>query len=124
MARQTQTIVSYVDDLDGKSFVEGKGEAFDLNINGERFTLDLGEKNAAAFRAVLAPYLDVAHKLAPRVSGGKNGNADAANIRAFAAENGVKVGEVGRISATVRTAWEDAGSPVYDENGVRVEAAA
>jgi hypothetical protein len=121
MARKTETIVSYVDDIDGTSFPEGKGEAFDITVNGKRYTLDLGSKNAKAFRDALGPWLAAAHELAPRVSGGKSGSADANNIRAFANENGVKVAEVGRLSATIRQAWVDAGSPVYDENGVRVE---
>lgn len=126
MARNVVQTVTYIDDMDGSAFAEGEGTAYDLSlsINGEvhRYTLDLGAKNAAAFAKAMAPWLERAHEVAPRVSGNAKTNGDAHHIRSYAAENGVQVSTQGRLSAAAKTAWEDAGKPQYDAEGKRITA--
>lgn len=116
MARKTVTLVSYEDDLDGKPFVEGDGEAFDVTINGNRFTLDLGAKNAAKFNEALAPWLKVAHPVTVKAAS-KGADPQAHNIRMHARSIGIEVAGQGRIGAATRQAWVDAGSPAYDADG-------
>lgn len=128
MARKTITRMEYVDDVDGSIFAEGEGSAIDLalSVNGEtkRYTLDLGAKNATAFVKALAPWLEKAHELAPRAAsqGVKTADPDVANARAFARANGVEVSDRGRLSETVKRAWEDAGRPKYNADGTPANA--
>jgi hypothetical protein len=74
-------------------------------VDGTEYEIDLSAKNAAAFGAQLAPYLEHARRAgrAParrpgRASGNRQRSGD---IRAWAKEHGLAVSERGRIPASV-----------------------
>jgi len=77
------------------------------------YEIDLSAKNAAAFRTLLAPYIEHARK-AGRAPGRRGGRTAASrqrsgDIRAWAQQHGLAVSERGRIPASVVEQYEAAG---------------
>ena len=103
MAQKVNIVL--IDDIDESPAAETVSFALD----GKDYVIDLNEKNAKKLRDALAPY--VAH--ARRASGGSGGarrrrgagRGNAAEIRAWARENGYKVPERGRIPAEINEAY-------------------
>ena len=104
--------VELIDDLDETPAAETVSFALD----GVSYEIDLSEGNAAKLRDALAPYLGHARRTGGRRGGasrGSNGasprsssaSGNAADIRAWARENGFEVSERGRVSAEVRSAY-------------------
>jgi hypothetical protein len=131
MARQVQTVVTLLDDMNGTPFLPTEGTMFDLVISRkvgdettvQRFTLDLAAENAAAFEKAISKFVAKGHEVAPRAAkSASNGDPEASHIRAHARANGVEVASQGRIGAAVKQAWLDAGSPHYNEDGSAVAA--
>ena len=94
--------VALQDDLDGGPAAETMRFGFD----GTGYEIDLSEKNAAAFRKQLAPYLEHARK-ARRAAPSRRAGRTAASrqrsgdIRAWAKAQGLAVSERGRMPASV-----------------------
>ncbi len=101
--------VELIDDLDESPAAETVSFALD----GVSYEIDLSEANAAKLRDALAPYLGHARR-----TGGRRGqrsagssssstgrSSEAADIRAWARENGYEVSERGRVSAEIRSAY-------------------
>lgn len=109
-------IVELVDDIDGKPIPDGTGETIDFAVDGVTYTIDLGTKNAKAFRKALDPYL--AH--ATRTGGRRRIHTTAAApdrarhrdeiraIRNWARANGYSISNRGRIPAEVEQAYHAA----------------
>jgi hypothetical protein len=97
------------DDLDG-----GKAdETVTFGLDGSTYEVDLSTANAKKLREALAPFVGVGRKVPGRGrrggSGrGRRGASSAADIRAWARENGYEVSERGRVPAEVRAAYEAA----------------
>ena len=104
--------VELVDDLDESPAAETVSFALD----GVSYEIDLSEANAGKLREALAPYLGHARRTGGRRGGSSRGSSgsssrtssasgNAADIRAWARENGFEVSERGRVSAEVRSAY-------------------
>ncbi len=104
--------VELIDDLDESP----AAETVTFALDGATYEIDLSEANAAQLRDALAPYLGHARRVGGRRTGvtrtsgssaarpsASGGNA--AEIRAWARENGYDVSERGRVSAEVREAY-------------------
>lgn len=112
MAQKIQVIL--VDDIDGGTAEETVSFALD----GVSYEIDLSSKNAKKLRDALAPYVAEARKSRSggrrRTSGAggasrrRGGGGGAAEIRAWARDNGYEVSERGRVSEEVRSAYEAA----------------
>lgn len=107
-----KTIVQLIDDLDQGS----ADETVSFGIDGSSYEIDLSAKNAAKLRDVLAPYVANARRAgraAPRAAGGsgrrgrptRGDREQTQAIREWARKNGHKVGEKGRIPASVLEAY-------------------
>jgi hypothetical protein len=114
MARQT--IVQLIDDLDQGA----ADETVSFALDGVSYEIDLSAKNAAKMRDVLANYVANARRSgrssAVRANGsGRRGRAARGDreqtqaIREWARRNGHKVGDKGRIPATVLEAYNAQG---------------
>jgi hypothetical protein len=107
MAQRVHVVL--VDDVDGSDATE----TVTFGLDGSSYEIDLNEKNAAALRDALAPYVGHARRSsggtrrARRGSSAANGPS-AADVRAWARDNGWDVPERGRVSADVRQAYEAA----------------
>jgi hypothetical protein len=114
MAQRVNVVL--VDDIDGTDAVETVSFA----IDGVDYEIDLSEKHAADLRDAVSLYIGHARRTGGRrkgrgrssgagASGGSAGSGgsgpSAADIRAWARENGWEVPERGRVSAEVREAY-------------------
>jgi hypothetical protein len=110
MAQRVNVVL--VDDIDGSDAVETVTFALD----GVDYEIDLSDKHADQLRKAFAPYVGHARRTGGRRRGGRRSSssssssngASAADIRAWARENGWDVPERGRVSAEVREAYEQA----------------
>ena len=102
--------VELIDDLDESPAAETVSFALD----GVSYEIDLSEANAGRLRDALAPFLGHARRTGGRRGGSSRGSStvakssdsgNAADIRAWARENGFEVSERGRVSAEVRAAY-------------------
>lgn len=106
-----KTYVQLVDDLDGTELGEGEGETVSFAIDGTDYEIDLSRENADKLRGIIYDYSAKARK----VSGGRraarrsptssSSTTPAAEIRAWARDNGHDVPERGRVPSEVREAF-------------------
>ncbi|WP_203337171.1 histone-like nucleoid-structuring protein Lsr2 [Nocardioides limicola] len=105
MAQKVQILL--VDDIDGTE----ADSTVTFGLDGTTYEIDLNEKNAAALREALAPYIGHARKVSAtrRTRRGRGAAATSAGstaeIREWARANGFEVSDRGRISEEVRAAW-------------------
>lgn len=109
MAQRVNVVL--VDDLDGSDAVETVSFALD----GVDYEIDLNEKHASELRNALSLYVGHGRRTggrrrtssagSKRSAGSSAGGPSAAEIRAWARENGYEVPERGRVSAEVREAY-------------------
>lgn len=115
MARRE--ITQYFDDLDNSPLEDSEVNIINFSVDGSHYVLDLSEKNAAAFRAALEPWIAAAQVApAPQKAPARQTLASSAAqrersraIREWARDNGFKVSDRGKISASVLDAYEKAG---------------
>ncbi len=100
MAQKVQVILE--DDIDG-----GKAdETVTFSLDGVSYEIDLSKKNADKLRNSFAPYVGAARRMTGR-STARRGRAargtrnEAAAIREWAKEQGLKVSDRGRIPADI-----------------------
>jgi hypothetical protein len=108
----SKTVVQIVDDLDGTELAPGKGETVLFGLDGNRYEIDLSDKNAKQLRNDLAKYVDHARRVsaAPRRSRRSSTGYDAKAVRAWAASNKVQLSDRGRIPADVLEQFRAAGN--------------
>jgi hypothetical protein len=106
MAKSVSVVIS--DDLDGSPDAETVTFSFD----GQGYEIDLSEKNRAKLEKSLRPFIDAgrrtAHRRIAKPARGAAPRIDRAAVRAWAASQGLKVSERGRISAEIMTKYEAA----------------
>lgn len=115
--RKEHTSVELVDDIDGSTATT----TIEFTVNDKNYIIDLSEENAAAFNAVLAPYIEHArraratkkNKNATRKSRSSSEAARAkrqrnTEIRTWALENGVNVSKRGQLGQSTIAAYEAA----------------
>jgi len=93
--------IELIDDIDESAAAETVSFALD----GKDYEIDLSAKNAKKLRDALAPFVGHARRRggATRRRGGSRGNA--ADVRAWARENGYDVPDRGRIPADINAAY-------------------
>jgi nucleoid-associated protein Lsr2 len=106
MAQRVNVVL--VDDIDGSDATETVGFALD----GVDYEIDLSEKHAKELRNAVSLYVGHARRTGGRRKSGRRSSSpastagtSAAEIRAWARENGWDVPERGRVSAEVREAY-------------------
>ncbi|MFC7373668.1 Lsr2 family protein [Brachybacterium sp. GCM10030267] len=110
MARKTY--VELVDDVDGAT----ASETVSFALDGVAYEIDLSEQNARTFRDELGTWVEKARRVGGRRTRGGSSSSrssssnDSSRIRQWAREAGYEVPDRGRISGTIRKAYEDAHS--------------
>jgi hypothetical protein len=106
MAQRVNVVL--VDDLDGSD----AAETISFALDGVDYDIDLSDKHAGELRKSLSVYVGHARRTGGRRRGGRRSRARstgsgvaAADIRAWARENGWDVPERGRVSAEIREAY-------------------
>ncbi|MDQ6524727.1 Lsr2 family protein [Nocardioides sp. LHD-245] len=110
MAQKVNIVL--VDDIDGSEATQ----TISFGLDGAHYEIDLHDKNAAALRDALAPYVGHARKAGRGGGAAKRGRAAAApsggvpakEVREWARGNGFTVPERGRIPSDVREAYDNA----------------
>ena len=111
MAQRVHVVL--VDDIDGSDATE----TVSFGLDGATYDIDLNEKNAAALRDALAPYVGHARrsggtrrarKPAASSRSAPSSGPTPAEIREWAWANGHDVPDRGRVSAEVRQAYDAA----------------
>jgi hypothetical protein len=109
MARQTELIVSFTDDLDGSR----ADRTIHFSLDNKAYEIDLSKKNAAALEKLMAPYVAAARRperfrRGARAVRSSRPNLELAAVREWARANGYAVGDRGRISNDVIAAFRAA----------------
>lgn len=102
MAQRVNVIL--VDDIDGSD----AEETVRFSVDGVSYEIDLTNAHAEELRAALSLYVGHARKVGGRRTKAQRSSGDAttaADIRAWARENGWDVPERGRVSEQVREAY-------------------
>lgn len=105
MARKT--FVELIDDIDGSK----AEQTVTFSLDGVSYEIDLSEDNAARLREELGAWVAKSRRVSGRRTRGTGASApakDSAKVREWARENGYEVSDRGRISAEIRTAYENA----------------
>ena len=106
MAKTVSVVVT--DDLDGSP----DAETLAFSLDGQGYEIDLSKKNRVKLEKSLQPFMDAgrrtARRRAARAARGAGSRTDNAAVRAWAAGQGLKVSERGRISADVISKYEAA----------------
>jgi hypothetical protein len=104
-----KTTVTLVDDLDGSE----AEEQVTFAVDGRSYEIDLSAANSARLRDALAPFISAARRAGGRrASGGTPATARPSTdreqnqaIREWAAQQGMKISERGRIPSNVLEAY-------------------
>lgn len=99
MARKT--IVHVVDDLNGSP----NAAPIMFSVNGENYRIDLNKRNTDTFMRRLDKYVTAAKPV--KASRRRKGNPANRAIREWALANGYTIGDRGRISAGIQTAYRN-----------------
>ncbi|SIS11212.1 histone-like nucleoid-structuring protein Lsr2 [Williamsia sterculiae] len=121
MARNVQTIIEFVDDLDGTVVDEGDINTVAFSYNGKSYEIDLTDKNAAKFDKAIQPFVDAAAEVKGQRGRGRKAASDGrsntgsgrskdqlAAIREWAGKNNYDVSPRGRIRAEILDAFDAA----------------
>lgn len=107
-----KTLVQLIDDLDGNAIGDGEGRTVLFSFDGASYEIDLSENHADELAAVFAPYLNAGRRTGRKgvslSTGTKSDPAELQKIREWARSNGHEVSDRGRVSATVRDAYNTA----------------
>ncbi|GAA8851032.1 Lsr2 family protein [Helicobacter pylori] len=107
MAQRVQVVLE--DDIDGGD----ASETVTFGLDGVTYEIDLNDRNAAALRDAVAPYVGAGRRVSGRRStgsgsGSRTSSSELAKIREWARANGHEVSDRGRISQKVRDAYAKA----------------
>lgn len=104
----SKVLVVLEDDLDGSK----ASETVTFAIDGIQYEIDLNTQNAKKLRDALEGYVSKARKVSGRTrkTSKSFGDVDTSAVRAWAASNGIKVSERGRIAADVVSQYRAAGN--------------
>lgn len=93
--------IEFVCDVSGKP----ADEQVDFALDGQKYQIDLTDKHAKEFRALLTPFIKVARNTGS-VPNKFGGSPDLAALKEWAAKNQIKLPARGRIPHEIRERFE------------------
>lgn len=103
MAKIESVVIT--DDLDGSS----EAESVTFSFDGQGYEIDLSTANKQRIRESLQPFVDAGRLIGrPTPRRAASRRTDLAAIRAWAASQGLRISERGRISAEVMSKYDAA----------------
>ena len=107
MAQKVHIVLE--DDLDGSDATQ----TVTFGLDGTSYEIDLNDKNAAALRDALAPYVGHGRKVTSGARRGRRSTGSTAKhspreVRDWARANGYKVTDRGRVARAVQEAFDAA----------------
>jgi len=110
-----------IDDIDGSVIDDESGETIEFSVNGVDYLVDLKAKNASDFHRKIGYYIEHATRVggrkrrhsptattpssAPSSTGATRDPAQTRAVRQWAADNGYKISDRGRIPASIEEAF-------------------
>ena len=96
-----------IDDIDGSVIDDESGETIEFSVNGVDYLVDLKAKNASDFHRKIGYYIEHATtpSSAPSSTGATRDPAQTRAVRQWAADNGYKISDRGRIPASIEEAF-------------------
>ncbi|CAN5555090.1 Lsr2 family protein [soil metagenome] len=103
----TKTLVTLIDDIDGKSRA---AETVAFSLDGIDYEIDLTAKHASKLRTQVTPWMEAARRTGGtrRPARQKATDSDSTDIRSWARAHGYDVGDRGRIPQDASTAFRAA----------------
>ena len=105
MAQHFQT--RYIDDLDGTDLGE-TANTLSFGFDGKKYTIDLSDENAEAFRQAIAPYIEAGRRVTgsqTKTTRTRSNSGNTKAVREWARANGYDVSDRGRIPANILDAY-------------------
>jgi hypothetical protein len=110
MARKT--FIQLTDDIDGTPIADGTGYTVTFAVDGIAYEIDLSDAHLAELHQALTPYTNAGRRTGRKSNGTagatKTDKAELAKIREWARQNGHEVSDRGRVSGTIRDAYDAA----------------
>jgi len=110
MARKT--VIQLTDDIDGTPISDGAGRTVTFALDGIAYEIDLSDAHLAELHKSLTPYTTSGRRTGRKSSGAagatKMDKAELTKIRKWARQNGHEVSDRGRVSSTIRDAYDAA----------------
>jgi hypothetical protein len=110
MARKT--VIQLTDDIDGTPIAEGAGRTVPFALDGIAYEIDLSDAHLAELLDALTPYTTAGRRTGRKsnaAAGATNTDkAELQKIREWARQNGHEVSDRGRVSRTIRDAYDAA----------------
>jgi len=104
----SKVVVLLEDDVDGTR----ADETIEFGIDGTTYAIDLNDQNAKKLRSALDGYISKARKVSGRRSASRKASSgvDLRAVRAWAASNGIKLANRGRVPSSVLEQYRAAGN--------------
>ncbi|MCJ0700243.1 Lsr2 family protein [Frigoribacterium faeni] len=110
MARKT--VIQLTDDIDGTPIADGAGRTVAFALDGIAYEIDLSDAHLAELHEALTPYTTSGRRTGRKSSGApvaaKTDKDELTKIRKWARQNGHDVSDRGRVSSTIRDAYDAA----------------
>jgi hypothetical protein len=110
MARKT--LIQLTDDIDGTPIADGEGRTITFSLNDTTYEIDLSDAHLAELHEALTPYTTAGRRTGRKSNGAagatKTDKAELMKIREWARQNGHEVSDRGRVSSTIRDAYDAA----------------
>lgn len=108
-----KTFIQLVDDLDGSPIADGEGRTLTFSLDGAAYEIDLHDSHVDELTSALSPFLSAGRRTGrkqtpSRGPAGKSNPAELQAIREWARANGHEVSDRGRVSGSVREAYDAA----------------
>jgi hypothetical protein len=107
-----KTLIQLVDDLDGTPIEDSEGRTVTFALNGVTYEIDLSDAHVKELTESLSPYVAAGRRTGRKAptstSSTKSDPAELHKIREWARANGHDVSDRGRVSGTIRDAYNAA----------------
>ncbi|MBD8704922.1 Lsr2 family protein [Frigoribacterium sp. CFBP 13712] len=107
-----KTLIQLVDDIDGTPIEDGGGRTVTFTLKGVTYEIDLCDAHIEELTKSFSPYVSAGRRAGRKsttsTSSAKSDPAELKKIREWARANGHDVSDRGRVSATVRDAYNAA----------------
>ncbi|KQO80384.1 hypothetical protein ASF17_13845 [Frigoribacterium sp. Leaf263] len=110
MARRT--VIQLTDDIDGTPIADRAGRTVAFALDGIAYEIDLSDAHLAELHETLTPYTTAGRRTGRKSNAAagatKTDKAELTKIREWARQNGHEVSDRGRVSSTIRDAFDAA----------------
>ena len=103
-------IIQRIDDIDGTAIADGDGRTVSFALDGTAYEIDLSDAHTQELTDALAPFVSAGRRTGRKAvsTATKSNPAELQKIREWARSQGHDVSDRGRVSGTIRDAYNAA----------------